>query len=225
MHWAMNNRSGVRMLLSAFCVTVTAPATTSALVDDENTAQGEPDGSRQVEPSASPAEPSAPPAAPSFCETLATAAASNDLPVDFFTRLIWQESRFNPYAVSRAGAQGVAQFMPETARLRAVEDPFNPTEAIAKAAQLLHDLHREFGSLGLAAAAYNAGPGRVRDWLGGRRPLPGETRAYVLIVTGRTAEAWARGQNDPAEIPAAKDVPCSEPATGSVRPKSDASAR
>ena len=125
MHRAMNNPSRVRMLLSAFCLTVTAPATTSALVDDENTAQGEPDGNRQAEPSASPA-------APSFCEALATAAASNDLPVDFFTRLIWQESRFNPYAVSRAGAQGVAQFMPGTARLRAVEDPFNPTEAIAK---------------------------------------------------------------------------------------------
>ena len=86
------------MLLSAFCLTVTAPATTSALVDDENKAQGEPDGSRQAEPSASPA-------ARSFCEALAAAAASNDLPVDFFTRLIWQESRFNPYAVSRAGAQ------------------------------------------------------------------------------------------------------------------------
>ena len=216
MHLAMSNRSVVRMFLSALCLTVTPPVTSSALADGENTAQGEPDGNRQAEPSASSAT-------PSFCEALAIAAASNDLPVDFFTRLIWQESRFNPYAVSRAGAQGVAQFMPGTARLRAVEDPFNPTEAIAKAAQLLHDLHREFGSLGLAAAAYNAGPGRVRDWLGGRRPLPGETRAYVLIVTGRTAEEWARGQNDPAEIPAAKDVPCSEPATGSVQPKSDAS--
>jgi hypothetical protein len=211
MHLAMSNRSVVRMFLSALCLTVTPPVTSSALADGENTAQGEPDGNRQAEPSASSAT-------PSFCEALAIAAASNDLPVDFFTRLIWQESRFDPYAVSHAGAQGVAQFMPGTARLRAVEDPFNPTEA----AQLLHDLHRQFGSLGLAAAAYNAGPARVRDWLGGRRSLPGETRAYVLIVTGRAAEEWARGQNDLVEIPAAKDVPCSEPATGSVQSKSDA---
>jgi len=107
--------------------------------------------------------------------------------------------------------------------LRAVEDPFNPTEAIAKAAQLLHDLHREFGNLGLAAAAYNAGPARVRDWLGGRRPLPGETRAYVLIVTGRAVEEWARGQNELVEIPAAKDLPCRKLAAGSFQPKSDAS--
>src|SRR5262249_30513947 len=75
---------------------------------------------------------------------------------------------------------------------------------------LLRDLNREFGSLGLAAAAYNAGPGRVRDWLGGRRPLPGETRAYVRLVTGRTAEEWAAGQRDPVEMPLAQSVPCSQ---------------
>jgi hypothetical protein len=207
----------MRMFLSALSLTVAAAATTSALADDENAAQGEPDGNRQAEPSASSAAPQ------NICEALAIAAATNGLPVDFFTRLIWQESRFNPYAVSGAGAQGVAQFMPETARLRAVEDPFNPTEAIAKSAQLLHDLHREFGSLGLAAAAYNAGPGRVRDWLGGRRPLPGETRAYVRIVTGRAAEEWVRGQNELVEIPAAGDVPCSEAATAPVQQKPDAS--
>jgi hypothetical protein len=205
------------MFLSALCLTVATLATTSALADDENATQGEPDGNGQADPTASSAAPQ------SFCEALATAAATNGLPVDFFTRLIWQESRFNPYAVSRAGAQGVAQFMPGTAKLRAVEDPFNPTEALAKSAQLLHDLHREFGSLGLAAAAYNAGPGRVRDWLVGRRPLPGETRAYVRIVTGRAAEEWAKGQNDLVETPEAKEVLCSEAATGSVEPKSDAS--
>src|SRR6266566_4555004 len=50
-----------------------------------------------------------------ICNALAAAAQENDLPIDFFTRLIWQESRFDPTAVSRAGAQGVAQFMPATA--------------------------------------------------------------------------------------------------------------
>jgi soluble lytic murein transglycosylase-like protein len=68
--------------------------------------------------------------------------------------------------------------------------PFDPIQAIAKSAQLLHDLRVEFGNLGLAAAAYNAGPGRVRDGLGGRRPLPGETQAYVRLVTGHSAEEW-----------------------------------
>jgi soluble lytic murein transglycosylase-like protein len=94
-----------------------------------------------------------------ICQALAAAAAANDLPVEFLSRLIWQESRFKPEAVSRAGAQGVAQFMPGTARLRGLEDPFDPIQAIAKSAQLLRDLSREFGNLGLAAAAYNAGPG------------------------------------------------------------------
>jgi soluble lytic murein transglycosylase-like protein len=81
--------------------------------------------------------------------------------------------------VSRAGAQGVAQFMPATARWRGLADPFDPVEAIAKSAKLLRDLRRDFGNLGLAAAAYNAGPARVRDWLAGRRGLPRETRPCV----------------------------------------------
>ena len=62
--------------------------------------------------------------------------------------------------------------MPATARQRGLADPFDPLEAIAQSAKLLRDLRREFGNLGLAAAAYNAGPGRVRDWLAGRRGLP-----------------------------------------------------
>jgi len=85
----------------------------------------------------------------------------------------------------------MAQFMPPTARLRHLENPFNPLEAFAKSAQLLLDLRREFGNVGVAAAAYNAGPGRVRDWLVRRRPLPGETRAYVRLVTGHSVEEWS----------------------------------
>src|SRR5262249_2396603 len=61
-----------------------------------------------------------------ICDALAAAATENDLPVDFFARLIWQESRFDPTAVSRAGAQGVAQFMPATANARGLADPFDP---------------------------------------------------------------------------------------------------
>jgi Transglycosylase SLT domain/SPOR domain len=142
----------------------------------------------------------------SICDALAAAAAENDLPVDFFARLIWQESRFDPTAVSRAGAQGVAQFMPGTANARGLADPFDPIEAIAHSAKLLRDLRRDLGNLGLAAAAYNAGPRRVRDWLAGRRGLPRETDAYVRIVTGQSPEQWARA--GPAEMHVAHPVPC-----------------
>jgi hypothetical protein len=146
----------------------------------------------------------------SICDALAAAAAENDLPVDFFARLIWQESRFDPTAVSRAGAQGVAQFMPATASWRGLADPFDPIEAIAQSAKLLRDLRREFGNLGLAAAAYNAGPGRVRDWLAGRRGLPRETDAYVRLITGQSPEQWARVQAGPAEMHFAHTVPCQQ---------------
>ena len=142
----------------------------------------------------------------SICDALAAAAAENDLPVDFFARLIWQESRFDPTAVSRAGAQGVAQFMPATANARGLADPFDPIEAIAHSAKLLRDLRRDLGNLGLAAAAYNAGPRRVRDWLAGRRGLPRETDAYVRIVTGQSPEQWARA--GPAEMHVAHPEPC-----------------
>jgi Transglycosylase SLT domain/SPOR domain len=144
----------------------------------------------------------------SICDALAAAAAENDLPVDFFARLIWQESRFDPTAVSRAGAQGVAQFMPATANARGLANPFDPIEAIAHSAKLLRDLRRDLGNLGLAAAAYNAGPRRVRDWLAGRRGLPRETDAYVRIVTGQSPEQWARVQADHAEMHFAHPVPC-----------------
>jgi transglycosylase-like protein with SLT domain len=208
--------ANMALLLRALSLAILLTAAPAAvLAGDPAAGQGERTENRQAEPSAS-SEPS------SICQALATAAAANELPIEFFTRLIWQESRFKPEVVSRAGAQGVAQFMPGTARLRGVEDPFNPLEAIAKSAQLLRDLNREFGNLGFAAAAYNAGPGRVRDWLGGRRPLPGETRAYVRLVTGRTAEEWAAGQRDPVEMPFAKSVPCSQVAVTLGPPTPDA---
>jgi len=179
---------------------------------------GEPDEIRPVETghSLAPTRSGVPAAVDSICNALAAAAAENDLPIPFFTRLIWQESRFDPAAVSRAGAQGVAQFMPATASWRGLADPFDPIEAIAKSAKLLHDLRGEFGNLGLAAAAYNAGPGRVRDWLVGRRGLPRETRAYVSLVTGQSAEQWARVQAGPAEMPNA--VPCRQIAGVFARP-------
>lgn len=125
-----------------------------------------------------------------ICRLIDTAAEKEGLPASFFTRLIWQESSFRSDVVSRAGAQGIAQFMPGTAKERGLVDPFDPEAAIPASAALIADLNRRFGNLGLAAAAYNAGPGRVNGFLSGGG-LPNETRAYVRIITGRTAEDWA----------------------------------
>ncbi len=90
-----------------------------------------------------------------LCRMIEAAATKHHMPVDFFTRLIWQESSFRPGVSSRAGAQGVAQFMPGTASERGLADPFDPEQAIPKSAELLSDLRTRFGNLGLAAAAYN----------------------------------------------------------------------
>jgi hypothetical protein len=132
------------------------------------------------------------PFAETLCLELGWASQKNDLPSEFFTRLIWQESRFNSRSVSRAGALGIAQFMPGTARWRGLGDPFEPIAALHESARWLKELRSQFGNLGLAAAAYNAGPRRVQEWLDGRGHLPGETRAYVRIITGRTAEEWVK---------------------------------
>ena len=126
-----------------------------------------------------------------FDSEIVEAARKHALPINFFRQLIWQESRFRPYVVSRAGAQGIAQFMPGTAQWRGLADPFNPSDALHESARWLRELWSQFGNLGLAAAAYNAGPGRVSRWLAGRSSLPAETVAYVRIVTGEPAEKWS----------------------------------
>src|SRR5262249_55453933 len=135
----------------------------------------------------------------SVCLLMESAARANKLPVEFFVRLIWRESRFRATAIgprTRSGkhALGIAQFMPGTAAERNLLDPFNPIEALPKAAEFLKDLRGQFGNLGLAAAAYNAGPGRVRAWMAGAASMPAQTRAYVLAVTGNSGEQWAAGR-------------------------------
>jgi hypothetical protein len=125
------------------------------------------------------------------CRIIERSAHVAGLPVDFLTRIIWRESSFRPHVVSPAGAQGIAQFMPGTAQERGLSNPFDPEQAIPKAAHLLADLRAKFGNLGLAAAAYNAGPARVAAWLAGQGDLPRETRLYVLLVTELAAEGWS----------------------------------
>jgi soluble lytic murein transglycosylase-like protein len=148
--------------------------------------------------------------ADAICAALDRSASQNKLPLDFFTRLIWQESRFNPLSVSHAGAQGIAQFMPETAHRVRLVDPFDPIEALPKSAELLHDLRTQFGNLGLAAAAYNAGPRRVEDWLAKRKLLPPETEAYVRIITGRSAQEWTSAEAGTWDVALPAPAPCAQ---------------
>lgn len=131
-----------------------------------------------------------------LCRLIDGAGRAHSVPPAFLTRLIFQESSFRPGVTSPAGAQGVAQFMPGTARERGLSDPFDPEQAVPKAAQFLGELRDRFGNWGLAAAAYNGGPNRVSAWLAARKAgqsrfLPFETETYVLSITGTSAEDWA----------------------------------
>lgn len=147
-----------------------------------------------------------------LCRLIETSATRQNIPAGFLTRLIWQESSFRAGAVSPAGAQGVAQFMPGTAHDRGLADPFDPEQAIPASAALLAELAQRFGNLGLAAAAYNAGPNRVQAWMQGNGGLPLETRDYVLRITGREAEAWLAEMKakTPPVAPALTGPSCSE---------------
>jgi hypothetical protein len=131
-----------------------------------------------------------------ICLMIESAAKSQDLPLEFFARVIWQESRFQSDAIgpmTRRGqrAQGIAQFMPGTASERRLLDPFDPVQALPKSAEFLNELRGQFGNLGLAAAAYNAGPRRVQEWLAGTGTMPQETRNYVVAITGTSVDDWA----------------------------------
>lgn len=150
------------------------------------------------------------------CGALAAAARNYELPVTFFIRLIWQESRFNPSAVSPVGAQGVAQFMPKTAAAYGLSDPFDPAQALPTSARYLDELRKQFGNLGLAAAAYNAGPGRLREWLEKRASLPKETRNYVQKITGRSADNWVAEDSANLESAMPQRAPC-----GHLSPEQD----
>lgn len=119
-----------------------------------------------------------------MCGFVDQAARVHSLPSSFLTRLLWRESSFRTGARSGAGAQGIAQFMPSTARERGLTDPFDAETAIPASASYVAELRHRFGSLDLAAAAYNAGPNRIARWRAGKDELPEETRAHVRFITG-----------------------------------------
>jgi hypothetical protein len=143
------------------------------------------------------------------CRLIENAARANSLPIGFMTRIIWRESSFRAAAISPAGAEGIAQFMPGTAQERGLADPFDPEQAIPKAARLLADLRRQFGNLGVAAAAYNAGAARVANWLRDQGGLPAETQVYVRLVTDRGVEEWKNpGSNTARAIAPSGEESC-----------------
>ena len=141
------------------------------------------------------------------CGAIEALSLRHGLDPHFFARVLWKESLFDAGAVSPAGAQGIAQFMPDTARLRGLADPFNPAAALDASAAYLADLDRAFGNIGLAAVAYNGGEARATRYVAGRGGLPLETRAYVHAITGHSAETWRDAPPAAVDLALAPDLP------------------
>jgi len=117
-----------------------------------------------------------------FAPALNRAAQRWNVSATLLAAQLYAESNFNPFAKSPAGAQGIAQFMPGTAAAYGLENPFDAERAIDAQAHLMRDLLRDFSSVPLALAAYNAGPAPVRAC--GCVPPYAETRAYVAKILG-----------------------------------------
>lgn len=119
---------------------------------------------------------------PQFADVISRASQRWNVGAAVLAAQLYAESNFNPFASSPAGAQGIAQFMPGTAASYGLSNPFDPRAAIDAQAHLMHDLLRQFGSVPLALAAYNAGPAPVQAC--GCIPDYPETQAYVAKILG-----------------------------------------
>ena len=147
---------------------------------------GSPDGrAGRALPSFVPAE---------FAPTLARAAQRWNVSAALLAAQLYAESNFNPFATSSVGAQGIAQFMPETARAIGLTDPYDAAQAIDAQARLMRDLLRRFAAVPLALAAYNAGPEPV-EACGCVPPYP-ETRGYVARILGLLGGMGELGAGD-----------------------------
>ncbi|SFY00749.1 Transglycosylase SLT domain-containing protein [Paracoccus pantotrophus] len=133
---------------------------------------------------------------PDVCSAIERAAGKNGLDPHFLARLLWKESLFEPGAISPVGAMGIAQFMPGTAEMVGLDDPFNPAKAIEASARYLATLTASFGNVGLAAVAYNGGENRAARFVSQGGGLPWETQDYVQAITGQTAWIW---RDDPPQ--------------------------
>ena len=139
------------------------------------------------------------------CNAISVFAERHGLNRDFFARLIWQESRFDPNALSHADARGIAQFIPSTAALRGLADPYNPADALEHSAQYLAEMVGRYGNEGLAAIGYNGGERRAEGFLQGKG-LASETYAYVPIITGLEADVWRDNPPDDPDFRLSKTL-------------------
>lgn len=195
MNLQRNGRSGVRARLATVALALlvgaraSAPDPAAARIDDLNPRPRCAYSGRSATDPAKSLCISKENFARDVCGVIEHYATTNDLPSAFFARLIWRESLFRPNAVSPKGAEGIAQFMPGTAKLRGLGNSFDVVEALGKSAEYLNELKARYGNLGYAAAAYNAGENGLErflevDW------LPAETRNYVLAITAYSVEDW-----------------------------------
>src|SRR6185436_3307146 len=114
------------------------------------------------------------------------AAAAHGVSAHLLRAVVEGESGFDPWTVSRAGAQGLMQLMPATAALMGVNDRMDPRQNVFGGARYLSQLLDRFdGDVALTLAAYNAGPAKVAQYRG--IPPYSETRAYVTRIRGRLA--------------------------------------
>ena len=131
------------------------------------------------------------PVPPQYSTALTQAASAANVSPTLLAALVWQESRWNPQAVSRKGAMGLTQLMPATARDLGV-NPADPVANLVGGARYLRQLLDQFdGNVEKALAAYNAGPGRVRS--AGGVPAIAETRAYVASIVRRVSSISTGG--------------------------------
>lgn len=144
---------------------------------------------------------------PDVCEVIERAAGRNELDPHFLARLLWKESLFEAGAISPVGAMGIAQFMPGTAAMVGLDDPYNPAKAIDASAKYLRSLSDAFGNLGLAAVAYNGGENRAARFVSGSGGLPWETQDYVQAITGMTAADWRDSAPDKLDLRLDKERP------------------
>lgn len=126
---------------------------------------------------------------PKYADAIAQAETAYGLPTNLLAKLLYQESRYRKEIISgalrsRAGATGIAQFMPRTAAYLGV-DPLDPIASINGAAGYLAKLYGMFGNWPYAVAAYNWGPGNLRKYLNGTiSMMPAETQTYVASIAG-----------------------------------------